>query len=98
MKIHTPNWRQQSAEYARLAEEFKRAVRGNNFMTPTLVGYAEIPNGVVEITKGDGLERNAIYGVTVVVDGKQDKELCQMLHGMVDVEHYIDQLQETADT
>ena len=68
---------------------FRAVVKNQNFMTPYLMGYREIPNGVAEITTGRGFEREKIYGVTVVRNGKHEHENSSMFHSMREVERYI---------
>jgi len=70
---------------------FRQYVKGNNFMTPYLVGYYAITNGEAEVTKGDFLG-NTIYGVTVVQNNHKDDDLSKCCHSMDEVLEYIGEL------
>ena len=39
-----------------------------NFMTPTLLGYYKLRKGFAELSTGEGLHREPIFGVTVSPD------------------------------
>jgi hypothetical protein len=47
----------------------KGVFKGNNFMTPEVLGYCKVPGGYVELSKGRGISRELIFGVTFR-DGK----------------------------
>ncbi len=58
-----------------LIAQFQRAYgHSNNFMTPTLLGYYEIPNGVAELSEGEGIFTEKLYGVTVVRNSQRDND------------------------
>ena len=63
----------------RFKREFTSIVRGENFMTPTVVKYLKIGNYVVEISKGEFL-REDIYGVSVA-DTINKKARHDLSHG-----------------
>lgn len=55
---------------------FTDVVKGTNFMTNELVGYYYIPNGAAELTTSSTrFMGNAMYGVTVVKDGRKADDL-----------------------
>jgi len=68
---------------------FRTIVKGFNFMTPDLIGYCEIKNGAVEVSKGQGFTGKTIYGVTVVKDRKLDYDLSRCFHSLKEAENYI---------
>jgi hypothetical protein len=46
---------------------FKSEVRGQNFMTPEVLGYFRPSKShIAELSKGRGMEDNDIFGVTVI--------------------------------
>jgi hypothetical protein len=101
MNVHTPThdpfgYRTKgTADYARLSAMFRAAVQGANFFTPTEIGYVEIPGGVAEISEGrlpSARLHQKMYGVTVVIDGKRDKEKSACLHSYEDVKKHIEKL------
>ena len=83
-------------QYAKLKKAFQAVVRGANIMTPELVGYATIPNGVAEICKGDGFGGGTIYGVTVVLGNKKANDLSKCCFSMEEVNEYIQELNKKA--
>lgn len=40
--------------------------RSKNIMTPTILSYGLLPGGAYELTKGEGLSHDEIWGVSVV--------------------------------
>lgn len=71
---------------------FRQYVKGDNFMTPDLIGYYRIKNGEAEVTKGSFIG-NTIYGVTVVQNNRKDDDLSKCCHSMDEVMEYITSLQ-----
>jgi len=57
-----------------LCKKFTNVLSEPNFMTPTVMFYAKILNGVIEVSKGRGITHHTIYGVTVVENGKVSHE------------------------
>jgi hypothetical protein len=98
MELHKPTFDSygyvsgRSATYTKLAAMFRSAIpKGMNAVTPTFLGYVEIPNGVAEISQGPKFIDLDMYGITVVIDGKySDKSTC--LHSYEDVKKYIEDL------
>ena len=77
-------------EYSRLFEEFSAIVKGRNFVTPNILGYVEIENGVAKISEGRGiLSKDPIYGVTIVKNGKHDYELSKPFHDWKKLKQYV---------
>ncbi len=73
------------------------AIKGNNFITPILIGYVLIPNGFVELsTVRDVAQLNqfANYGVTVVIDNKCVRELSTAFLKYEDAIKYTTELYE----
>ena len=69
---HTQNFK-----FLQLSALFRSVVKGNNFITPRLIGYCEISNGVIEITTGSKFLETEMYGLTIVENGqKSDKSCC----------------------
>lgn len=50
-----------------LNDIYKSVVKGYNFITPCIIDYFKIKNGVAELSKGKNIEGKDIYGVSVVV-------------------------------
>lgn len=74
---------------------FARAIKGKNFMTPTVIEI-EWTGGkrhVYELSEGTGLDGSDIYGVTVVrVEGnscEHEKEMSQMFGSKSEARKYI---------
>lgn len=75
-----------------LKTQFKEAVKGTNFMTPDIIEYIKIDNGVVELSKGKGIFSDTIYGVTVVRYGKKNSNLSNCFTKISDARDYIETL------
>lgn len=58
-------------------EEFKKVVKGENFMTPDVEEYYITGDYTVELSSGAGMDGEKIYGVTVV-----DTEENQHVHNL----------------
>lgn len=72
-----------------LAQQFNLVVKGKNIITPNLIGYRKIPNGIVEITEGTGFSNEKVYGVTVVQNGIHDHDKSKCCHSIEEVEEHI---------
>ena len=72
-----------------LRSEFCGVVKGTNFMTPSIISYIEIENGVAELSKGTGMSREDIFGVTVVRNGEADHDNSKMFYSMSAARAYI---------
>lgn len=73
---------------------FHKYVKGKNIMTPYVVEYITIPNGVVELSKGKGIFSGTLYGVTVVKDERKADELCDCFYDYKDAMAYIETLKK----
>lgn len=71
---------------------FRRVIRGENMMTPNLIGFYKIKDGEVEISQGTGIWGDELYGVTVVIGGKQSYELNALEKSLADAEEYVKSL------
>jgi len=72
-------------------------LKGNNFLTPVLIGYVLIPNGFVELsTVRDIAQLNqyANFGVSVVIDNKYIREQSTAFIKYEDAIKYITELYE----
>lgn len=54
------------AKREQMARDFRTLVKGANFMTPYLRGYAFGVNIICEVTTGTDFDRRTMWGVTVV--------------------------------
>lgn len=77
-----------------LGLQFAKVVKGKNFMTPYLLGFAKIPGGVVEVTEGDKFAGDEMFGITVVRDGKQDHDASKCVHSHAEIDQYIQELRK----
>jgi hypothetical protein len=76
---------------------FRSIVKGKNFITPDILGYYTIVDGVAELSEGDVLD-NPVFGVTVVKNGKHDTSLSQGFSNKEKALAYIAELaEETKD-
>lgn len=71
-----------------LSKEFSKVVKGSNFITPQVIRYEAIKNGVVELSWGVGIWNPKVYGVTVVQNGSVS-DLSQMFHDLQEAEDFI---------
>ena len=74
-------------------KQFKKIVKGTNFVTPTVLGYYSIKDGVAELSYGTGFRHEPIFGVTVVKNGKHDHELSNPFFDKKEAIEYIASLQ-----
>jgi hypothetical protein len=69
-----------------------------NFMTPTIIDYLMSDDMVIELSRGEGLGRGPIYGVTAVIkeDGewKKNHDLCRCCHSRHEMYRYVATLLE----
>ena len=75
-----------------LREQFISVIGGRNFMTPNVIEYRKITNGVAEISTGRGFSGQTIYGVTVVRHGEHDHDKSDIFYSMEDAERHINSL------
>lgn len=77
---------------SKIGKQFREVIKGNNFMTPIIVGYVNTKKGICEITKGNKFLDLEMFGVTVMSNGINNHELSKNLNSFKDVEEYIDEL------
>lgn len=75
-----------------LAVKFNLVVKGKNVMTPHILNYIAIPNGIVEISEGRGITNNKIFGVTVVENYTQNHDKSTLFHSEEEVIKYVNEL------
>lgn len=78
-----------------IGEEFRKIVKGNNFITPELYGYVKIIGGVAEISKSNVTTTSKFlptYGVTIIKNNKKDNDLSKSFLTIEEVEDYINEL------
>lgn len=75
-----------------IGKQFREVVKGNNFITPIIVGYVNTKKGICEITRGNKFLDLEMFGVTVMSNGINNHELSKNLNSFKDVEKYIDEL------
>lgn len=100
MEIHAPQYDKHgydchSKKFIQLRELFKGTVKGRNFFTPSLLGYVEIPNGVIEVSKGKIPFQSVsgdFYGITVVINSEYKKDISTSVNSLDEVKQYIESL------
>lgn len=75
-----------------IGKQFREVVKGNNFMTPRLLGYINTKKGICEISTGNKFLDIEMFGVTVMSNGVNNHQLSKCLHSYKEVEDYIDEL------
>ena len=75
-----------------IGKQFREVVKGNNFMTPKLLGYINTKKGICEITTGNKFLDLEMFGITVITNNVKNNELSKCLNSYKDVENYIDEL------
>ena len=76
-----------------MEQQFKKVVKGKNFMTPNVIGYYQIANGVAELSYGMGFNHRYVFGVTVVQNKKHNSELSDLFFDKKEAIEYIASLQ-----
>lgn len=76
---------------SKIGQEFRKSLKGNNFMTPIIKGYIQTNKGIAEISTGNNFLDIEMYGVTVVDNGRKF-EYDRCFHCYSDVEKYIEEL------
>jgi len=69
-------------------EAFRKALPCVNFVTPHVLGYYSIKNGIAEIAEGI-LFNNSLYRITVVKNDKHIKTLSKCVNTLEEVEEYL---------
>lgn len=77
---------------SKIGIQFREVVKGNNFMTPRLLGYINTKKGICEISTGNKFLDIEMFGVTVITNNVNNHELSKNLNSFKDVEEYIDEL------
>lgn len=77
---------------SKIGIQFREVVKGNNFMTPRLLGYINTKKGICEITTGNKFLDVEMFGVTVVTNNVKNNDLSKNLNSLKEVEEYIDEL------
>jgi hypothetical protein len=77
---------------SKIGIQFREVVKGNNFMTPKLLGYINTKKGICEITTGNKFLDVEMFGITVVTNSVKNNDLSKNLNSMKEVEDYIDEL------
>lgn len=73
-------------------ELFRQVVKSVNFMTPRILGYSSIKDGIAEISTGDKFLGIKMYGITVEIHNIKRDDLSKCVHSMEEVEDYINEL------
>lgn len=72
-------------------QEFRKIVKGCNFITPDVIKYGQKGGILFELSKGDIMGQK-VFGVTIVKNGHHNHELSQAFNSQEDAEFYIDHL------
>lgn len=75
-----------------IGKKFRKVVKGKNFITPYVIDYYEIKNGVCELSKGRGFFSDYLYGVTVVQNGIKNDEISTCFQEEEEAKNYINSL------
>ena len=70
---------------SKIGKQFREVVKGNNFMTPRLLGYINTKKGICEITTGNKFLDLEMFGITVVTNNVNNHELSKSLNSMKEV-------------
>jgi len=65
---------------------------GANFMTPNVLSYWRVGKLAVEISQGEGIRREPIFGVTVKPD--ETFKLSKMVTSLALAMHYLEELED----
>lgn len=76
-----------------LSNKFYKVVKGANWMTPKLLEFYPIKNGVVELSTGSKFCDSTPFGVTVVKNNVHDTDLGRCLWSLDEALNYIKSLQ-----
>lgn len=74
---------------SKIGKQFREVVKGNNFITPRLLGYINTKKGICEITTGNKFLDMEMFGITHI---DKDSNLSKILYSLKEVEEYIDEL------
>jgi len=75
-----------------LRKEFQEVVKSRNLMTPKVLDFIEIKNGVCELSEGRGIFTPKLYGVTVIVNRKKTDALSDCFTTIEEALNYIETL------
>lgn len=75
---------------------YRKLFKGENFMTPNRVGWFKLRVGFAELSEGEGMSRQTIYGVTVRPDKWEDGQqgLSRLFQSKAAAMDYIELLSE----
>ena len=76
---------------SKAAEEFRKVVKGVNIITPDILDYCQGNNYIIELSAGEFLG-DRLWGVTVVKDGRHDRELSEVFRSEEEALEYIREL------
>ena len=77
---------------SRTGINFRDVVKGNNFITPQILGYVNLKNGIAEISTGVKFLDLDMFGVTIVKHGVKSNHDSKCFNAMEDVIKYIGDL------
>jgi hypothetical protein len=77
---------------SRTGINFRDVIKGNNFMTPRILGYVNLKNGIAEISTGAKFLDLDMFGVTIVKHGVKSNHDSKCFNSMEDVIKYIGDL------
>jgi len=80
-------------QHHQIAARFDRVFNGEkNFLTPNVLSYGKAGRLLWELSTGEGIEHEPIYGVTVInVDGGREHDLSGCFHSRAEAEEHIRQ-------
>ena len=75
----------------KLKQEFREVVKGGNFVTPIIIDFIKIKNGVCELSTGIIFGKK-VYGVTVVINKKHEYDLSKLFTTKEEAIEYVETL------
>lgn len=72
-------------------------LKGHNFMTPNVIEYFDLTNGLfIEVSEGTGFNNDPIFGITVInADGTQNHDKSTMFQSKDDAYGYVGTLESS---
>ena len=72
-------------------EKIKAKFSGTNFMTPDVLKYGESSDGehIYELSKGIGMSKNKIFGVTVLTKEGESTDLSELWDSLDEAQGHI---------
>ena len=77
---------------SRTGINFRDVIKGKNFMTPRILGYVNLKNGIAEISTGAKFLDLDMFGVTIIKHGVKSNHDSKCFNSMEDVIKYIGDL------